>query len=305
MPARQERSTDGQTRRPLNSPDTFGFGIRAENLIGEQRFFRYLDRALEQAREYKEVLLPAGERVVTREGIGTATGERTIRVPMILSEPIERRYDLEHATPLAIINLPRLRAEGEYKGSLSVQNFCKSARVEDFEMAASVYDETWPTPKFDNPYWNQETRRNTFAFRSARALSRLRNGELFFFGDDDIHQNSRRKGYEESGALNLDTDRLLTDPQKLVTQVAKMWHGRFGFLSPNDSKTEENKSNRIKNAFQELLQEFGLSHEQGLLVLEQFHETLDRTQMYNMPIKVAMFGGAIGGTDAVDTSDCE
>jgi len=271
-----------------------------------------VNRLLQQREEVNSSLtdlvrirLPENRTIVTRQGLGKTTGKVVIRRSGGFEE--DPRHDTY--TPQALIKIQNLNDQS-IDWPMFLKDFCKEAKVSDFRTAEDIYEQTWPRlkPEYDHhAVFMHKHMKDGFAFRSARALVRLRSGKLFFFGDDELEQKTRSERFQKQGALDFDKATLIAKSPKLISLVAKMWHGRFGWLSEEIKPTDGQKNIiRVRNAFQEFLTEFNLTKVQGLAILEQFHESpADRSQRYAVPISAEMDGGAIGGVDAVDCSDSE
>ncbi|MCL5091141.1 MAG: hypothetical protein M1514_03975, partial [Patescibacteria group bacterium] len=111
---------------------------------------------------------------------------------------------------------------------------------------------------------------------SARALARLREGDLFAYGDNDYQRENRLQFLESRGNLDFDAMKLLAQRKRLLTFVAGMWHGRFDWLTAE--KRLMGWPLKVRACFEVFQREFCLTSGQALTILEQFHETQDRSQ---------------------------
>lgn len=250
--------------------------------------------------DFERMQIPVGRKVATRFGIGESTGGISCR-----------RFGPDpKKDPLAVVPQAVIRFTDSQKRpmerAVDEDDCCPEASCDDFTMAERIYKETWPEKDSDMPnsLWTHEIRSNAFAFRTARALSRIVTRQLFYFGDDTQEISNRKEWYQGKGAspFSFNIGKIQARQERFVWLVAQMWHGRFNWLEEDD---HEPSAVRVKQAFQSLKTEFDLSHQQALLILEQFHEPLDRSKRYNIPMVVSIYGGAIGGYDAVNCSDSE
>lgn len=251
---------------------------------------------------FERMQIPKGRKVTTRFGIGESTGGISCRRfgPDPEKDPLA-------VIPQAVISFTDHQGRSMER-AVDEDDCCPEASCDDFTMAERIYKETWPKTDSDvlSSLWTHEIRSDAFAFRTARALSRITTGQLFYFGDDLQERSNRKEWYCQKGAfpLSFNIGKIQARQERFISLVAQMWHGRFNWLKEDCQETNESAV-KAKQAFDSMKKEFNLSHTQSLLVLEQFHEPLDRSHRWNIPMRVSIYGGAIGGQDAVYTGDSE
>lgn len=274
--------------------------VELEVAITREKILETRDTATGLLLNFERMTIPLGQKVPTRFGIGESIGSISCRRfgPNPKTDPLA-------VVPQAIIRFTDSQG-GQMERAVDEDDCCPEASPDDFVMAENIYQETWPKTDSDMPnsLWTHKIRSDAFAFRTARALYRIRSEQLFYFGDDLQERSNRKEWYRQKGAFpfSFNIGKIQARQEKFVGLVAQMWHGRFNWLKEDN---HEPSAVRVKQAFKSLQTEFDLSYKQALLILEQFHEPLDRSTRYNVPLVVSIYGGAIGGEDAVYTGDSE